>query len=81
MVWEGVSGVKHIFLHIRRATCAAYVSRTCTHILAHVCRMMCRDVYVISTYVCRDCMLYDDVRLDEMYVSRRDVCVRSSRDL
>lgn len=25
MVWEGVSGVKHIFLHIRRAMCAVRI--------------------------------------------------------
>jgi hypothetical protein len=51
MVWEGVSGVKHIFLHIRRAMCAAYVSITYTHILTHVCRMMCRVMYLDVMYL------------------------------
>ena len=51
MVWEGVSGVKHIFLHIRRDMCAACVSRIYAHILAHICRMMCRDVYLDVVYL------------------------------
>ena len=31
------------------------------------------EMYIISMYVCRDYMMNDDVRLDEMCVSRRDV--------
>jgi len=51
MVWEGVSGVKHIFLHIRRAMCAVCVENVHTHILAHLCRMMCRDMYLDVMYL------------------------------
>jgi len=41
MVWEGVSGVKHIFLHIRRAHvvggCRECVTYSCTSRYLCVC--------------------------------------------
>jgi hypothetical protein len=69
MVWEGVSGVKHIFLHIRRATCAACVSRMPRGCLTYMSYDVSRYVSrcSVSRRVCRDCMMHD-VCLDEIDV-------------